>query len=69
MYMAYVLPLLEYCDSVLDNCPTEIKGQLDVIHIVAARIITDATKLCSVSELLTDLGWETLQNRRKSRDS
>ncbi|MCG8078441.1 MAG: reverse transcriptase family protein, partial [Candidatus Thiodiazotropha taylori] len=23
MYMAYVLPLLEYCDSVWDNCPTE----------------------------------------------
>ena len=39
--------------------------QLDVIHIEAARIITGATKLCSVSKLLTDLGWETLQNRRK----
>ena len=65
MYMAYVLPLLEYCDSVWDNCPTETKRQLDVIHIEAARIITGATKLCSVSKLLTDLGWETLQNRRK----
>ncbi|MCG8113232.1 MAG: reverse transcriptase domain-containing protein, partial [Candidatus Thiodiazotropha taylori] len=64
MYMAYVLPLLEYCDSVWDNCPTESKKQLDVIHIEAARIITGATKLCSVSKLLTDLGWETLQNRR-----
>ena len=63
--MAYVLPLLEYCDSVWDNCPTETKRQLDVIHIEAARIITGATKLCSVSKLLTDLGWETLQNRRK----
>ena len=48
-----------------DNCPTETKRQLDVIHIEAARIITGATKLCSVSKLLTDLGWETLQNRRK----
>ena len=65
MYKAYVLPLLEYCDSVWDNCPTETKRQLDVIHIEAARIITGATKLCSVSKLLTDLGWETLQNRRK----
>ena len=65
MYMAYVLSLLEYCDSVWDNCPTETKRQLDIIHIEAARIITGATKLCSVSKLLTDLGWETLQNRRK----
>ena len=60
-----MLPLLEYCDSVWDNCPTETKRQLDVIHIEAARIITGATKLCSVSKLLTDLGWETLLNRRK----
>ena len=65
MYMAYVLPLLEYCDSVWDSCPTETKGQLDVIHIEAARIITGATKLYSVSKLLSDLGWETLQKRRK----
>ena len=69
MYMSYVLPLLEYCDSVWENCPTETKRQLDVIHIKAARIITGATKLCSVSKLLTDLGWEILQNRRKSTDS
>ena len=65
MNMAYVLSLLEYCDSVLDNCPTGTKRQLDVINIEAARIITGATKLFSVSKLLTDLGWETLQNRRK----
>ena len=67
MYMAYVLPLLEYCDSVWDNCPTETKRQLDVIHIEAARIITGATKLCSVSKLLKDLGWETLHNRKKKK--
>ena len=65
MYMAYVLPLLEYCDLVLDNCPNEGKKQLDVIHIETARIITGATKLCSVSKLLTDFVWETLQNRIK----
>ena len=65
MYIAYVLPLPKYCDSVWDNCPTKTKWQLDVIHIEAARIITGASKLCSVSKLLTDLGWETLQNRRK----
>ena len=49
----------------MDKYPTETKRQLDVIHIEAARIITGATKLCSVSKLLSDLERETLQNRRK----
>ena len=35
------------------------------MHIEAARIITSATKLCSIEKLLFDLGWESLQNRRK----
>ena len=30
----------------------------------ASRIITGATKLCSISNLLSDLGWESLQARR-----
>ena len=49
------------CGTIVPKRP---KGN-DLIHIEAARIITGATKLCSVSKLLTDLGWETLQNRRK----
>ena len=60
MYISFVRPLLEYCDSVWDNATTESKKQLDAIHIEAARIITGATKLCSISLLLSDLGWESL---------
>ena len=30
----------------------------------ASRIITSATKLCSIEKLLSDLGWESLENRR-----
>lgn len=64
MYMAYVRPLLEYSDSVWDNCSSESKKQLESVHNEAARIITGATKLCSIEKLLADLGWETLQDRR-----
>ena len=64
MYISFVRPLLEYCDSVWDNATTESKKQLDAIHIEAARIITGATKLCNISLLLSDLGWESLQDRR-----
>ena len=38
--------------------------QLDGIHIEAARIITGATKLCSIEKLFFELGWESLQSRR-----
>ena len=55
-----------FCDSVWDNATTESKKQLDAIHIEAARIITGASKLCNISLLLSDLGWESLQDRRNN---
>ena len=30
----------------------------------AGRIVSGATKLCSIEKLLTELGWDTLQERR-----
>ena len=64
MYISYVRPLIEYSNSVWDNCSTESKNQLESIHIEAARVITGATKLCSIEKLFADLGWESLQKRR-----
>ena len=46
------------------NCSNGAKKQLDPIHIEAARIITGATKLCSINKLFVDVGWDSLQNRR-----
>ena len=64
MYSFYVRPLIEYSDSVWDNCSTESKNKLESIHIEAAKVITGATKLCSIKKLSADLGWEPLQRRR-----
>lgn len=64
IYIAFIRPLLEYSDSVWDNCSTECKNQLESIHNEAARIVSGATKLCSLEKLLAELGWETLQQRR-----
>ena len=47
----------------LDNATTQSKKQRDDIHIEAARIITGATKLYSITLLLSDLGWDPLQDR------
>ena len=62
MYISYVRPLIEYSDSVWDNCSTESKNQLESIYIEAARVITGATKLCSIEKLFADLGWDPSKN-------
>ena len=64
IYICFIRPLLEYCDSVWDNSSSEMKKKFDAIHIEAARTITGATKLCSIDKLLSELGLETLQSRR-----
>ena len=67
MYISFILPLLEYCDSGWDNASTEPKKKLDAIHIEAGRIISGATKLCSVERLLVELGWDSLKKKKRNK--
>ena len=64
IYFAYIPPLLEYSNTVWDNCSSESKKLLDAVHVEAARIVTGATKLCSIDKLFIELGWDSLQTRR-----
>ena len=65
MYISFIRPLLEYSDSVWDNCTQDDKNNLALfIKTEAARIITGATRLCSIEKLYSDLRLETLQERR-----
>ena len=64
MYISFIRPLLEYSNVVWDNASTDSKKQLESVHNEAARIITGATKLCSIAKLHADLGLESLQARR-----
>ena len=57
IYISFIRPLLEYSDAVWDNVSVERKKQLEAVHNEAARIITGGTKLCSIKNLLDDLGW------------
>ena len=65
MYISFIRTLLEYSDAVWDNASVERKKQLEAVHNEASRIITGWTKLCSIKNLLDDLGWESLQARRE----
>ena len=46
----------------------ETKKQLDAVHVEAARIITGATKLCSINKLSSDSGWNSLKSRRNKHE-
>ena len=44
MYFAYVRPLLEYSDTVWDNCSLASKKLLEAFHIEEARIVSGGSK-------------------------
>ena len=61
MSFAFICPLLEYSNSVWDNCSNEANGQLESFHYGAAKIIAGGTKFCSLEKIVADLGWDSLQ--------
>ncbi|XP_052777553.1 uncharacterized protein LOC128214887 [Mya arenaria] len=65
MYVTFIRPLLEYADVVWDNCSNELKNDIEAVQHEAARIVTGATKLCSIERLIADVNWDTLAERRR----
>ena len=63
-YISFVRPILEYADSIWDNCTQTEKRELEQIQYEAARIVSGCSKLVSLHDLLTEIGWETLEMRR-----
>ena len=55
IYIAFIRPLLEYGDSIWDNCTQAGKYELDKIHNEAARIATGATKIVSINNLYKEI--------------
>ena len=66
IYISFIRPILEYGDIIWDNCKLNDKAELDKIQNEAARIVSGTTKLVSISALHSEVGWETLQNRRNN---
>ena len=65
IYFSFVRPILEYADIVWDNIPANLVQRLENVQIEAARIVAGATKLVSINKLYTEVGWQTLTDRRK----
>ena len=66
LYVTYIRSLLEYANVVWAHCSMENKRILESIQSEASRIITGATKLCSIQKLYDDTGLQTLQARRSN---
>ncbi|MCG8033360.1 MAG: reverse transcriptase family protein, partial [Candidatus Thiodiazotropha taylori] len=65
IYISFIRPVLEYADVIWDNCSQQEKIDLEKIQNEAARIATGTTKLVSLQKLYEEIGWETLEARRK----
>ena len=67
IYTSFIRPILEYGNEIWDNCTQYEKDDLEKIQTEAARIATGATKLVSIENLYSEIGWDTLDIRRKKQ--
>ena len=65
IYVSFLRPVLEYASVVWDNCTKREKENLEKIQIEAARIVTGITRSASINNIYKEIGWLTLENRRK----
>jgi hypothetical protein len=67
IYTSFIRPILEYSNILWDNCTNHEKHELEKIQHEAARIALGATKFISIHELYREIGWDSLNCRRKNQ--
>ncbi len=65
IYTSFIRPVLEYGDVLFDSGTQQEKDELEKIQQEAARIATGTTKLVSIHKLMREVGWESLESRRR----
>ena len=64
-YSALVRPLLEYCHTIWDPHQQSNKDTIEKVQRRAARFVSnDYSRKSSVTKMLTQLEWDTLETRR-----
>lgn len=58
-------PLLEYAAVVWDSCTELDKNRLEQLQFEAARVVTGLTRSVSINNLIEEIGWISLNDRRK----
>ena len=67
IYISLIRPILEYGNEIWENCQQYEKDNLEKFQIEAARIATGTTKLVSIASLYSEIGWNSLDTRRKKQ--
>ena len=67
VYKSLVLPYFDYCSLVWDNCSTYLLDKIQKMQNRASRIITGRSYETRSSDLLQELNWQTLKERRKEQ--
>ena len=65
LYFSYLRPLVEYASVVWDGCTMYEKEQLERFQYEAARIVTGLTRSVSIDNLMSEIGWLSLSDRRQ----
>ncbi len=65
LYTTMVLPIIEYCDIIYDNCTVRNALDLENTQRRAALVCTGAYRHTSNDALLAELGWQPLRIRRQ----
>jgi hypothetical protein len=66
LYKTMVLPIIEYCDIIYDNCTIKKSLALENVQRRAALICTGAYRHTGNDSLLAELGWQPLRIRRQT---
>ena len=68
LYFAFIRSKLEYANIVWDNCSRQLADLLESVQYRAAKIVSGAISRTSHHIVYSELGWDTLEERRcKSR--
>ena len=65
IYISYMRPILEYASILWDGCSKYDKDALEKLQFEAARVVTGLTRSVSLVNLLNEIGWVSLSDRRK----
>ena len=66
MYISLIRPLLEYASCAWDPSGEGLKRELEMVQRRAARfVLDDYDRTKSVTDMLSKIGWDTLENRRQ----
>ena len=64
MYISFIRPLLEYSDSVWDNCSNETKKTTRRYSYSSRQNNNGRYQTLQYRKFFAELGWESLQERR-----